>query len=113
LLSEFNELKKLIQFAPGFLVVEPMPVPVMAWLLDVDETSFLDLLEKNRLFVDFFELRGHASPGVTLKRHLREFLSDKNRSMGHYHNPAPHHLAICLKHYKSIFDHPWSDTESK
>jgi hypothetical protein len=112
LLSGSNDLEELIQFAPGFLVIRHMPVPVIAWLLDVDETSFLDLLERNRHFVNFFELRGPA-PGVMLNRHLREFLSDRNRSIGHYHDPTPHHLAICLKHYKSIFDHPWSDMESK
>ena len=112
LLSGSNDLEKLMQFAPGFLVIAPMPVPVIAWLLDVDETPFLDLLERNRRFVDFFEFRG-SNPGVMLNRHLREFLSDKNRSIGRYHNPTPHHLVICLKHYKSILDHPWSDTESK
>ena len=41
LLSESKDLEELIQFAPGFLVLRQfMPIPDVAKLLDVDESSF-------------------------------------------------------------------------
>jgi len=112
LLSESKDLEKLIQSAPGFLVNQgSIPIPAAARLFDIDETSFLDLLERNQHFVDFRNLEDHASPGIMLNIHLRKFLCDSNRSLRHYHNPRPHHLAICLKYYQLTFNCPWSGTE--
>jgi hypothetical protein len=113
LLSESRHLEKLIQFAPGFLVLRRfMGIPGVAKLLEVDETSFLELLEGARHFVNFLHPNDIASSGVRLNIHAREFLCDRNRSLGHYHNPRSHHFAICLKNYNLTFDHPWSNIES-
>ena len=113
LLLESPNLEKLIQFAPGFPVLQKfMTVPAVAKLLEVDETSFLELLEGARHFVTFLHPNDIASSGVRLNIHACDFLWDRNRSIGHYHNPRSHHLAICLKDYNLTFDHPWSDTMS-
>jgi hypothetical protein len=107
LLSESTNLGKLIQFAPGFLVLqELMTIPDVAKLLEVDEASFLVLLEGARHFVNFSHPNDIASSRVWLNEHAREFLCDRNRSLGHYHNPRSHHFAICLKGYNLTFDHP-------
>ena len=110
LLSESTNLEKLIQFAPGFPVLRQfMTIPNVAKLLEVDETSFLGLLEGARHFVNFSHPNNITSSEVRLNDHVCEFLCDRNRSLGHYHNPRSHHFAICLKLYNLIFDHPWSD----
>ena len=114
LLSESRDLEELIQFAPGFLVLrEFMTIPDVAKLLDVDESSFLDLLQKARHFVNFQHPNDIASSGIMFNFHAREFLCDRNRSIGHYHNSRSHHIAICLKVYNLAFDHSWSDMESR
>ena len=114
LLSESRDLEELLQFAPGFLVLRRvMAILDVAKLLDVEESSFLDLLRKARHFVNFLHRNDIASDsGVRLNIHAYEFLCDRNRSISHYHNPRSHHFAICLKCYNLIFDHPWSDIES-
>jgi hypothetical protein len=112
LLSESRDLEKLIQLVPGFLVLRQfLTIPDVAKLLEVDATSLLELLERARHFVNFLHPNDIASSGVRLNIHAREFLCDRNRSIGHYHNPRSHHFAICLKNYNLIFDHPWSDIE--
>jgi len=112
LLSESKDLEKLIQFTPGFLVMNHfMSIPDVGKLL-VGETSFLDLLERNRHFVNVLDRRGHSSPEAMLNIHLRQFLCDRDRSVGHYYNPKPHHLAICLG-YDFTFNRSWSDTDSE
>jgi hypothetical protein len=109
LLSESNELEELMEFAPEFFIIScPRPIPNMARLFDVDETAFLDLLERNRHFVNFF-MWNHASPSVGLNRHLCDFLSDRNRARAHYRDLKPHRHAICLKLYELVFGHPWPD----
>ena len=111
LLSESRDLEELIQFSPGFFVLRHfMTIPDVAKLLDVDESSFLDLLHRARHFVNF--LHSNASCRVRLNIHAREFLCDRNRSVDHYHNPRFHHFAICLKVSNLTFNHPWSDMES-
>ena len=113
LLSESTNLDKLIQFAPGFLVLQEfMTIPDVAQLLEVDETLFLQLLEGARHFVNFLHPSDIVSPAVRLNDHAREFLCDRNRSLGHYYHPRSHHFAICLKDYNLTFDHPWSNIES-
>jgi len=107
LLSKSNDLEKLFQFAPDFFVIEDYKdTPDIASLLDIDETILWDLLERNRHFVNF------NSSWVVLNRHFRDFLSDRNRSRGYYHNLRPHRLSLCLRFYKLIFDHPWLDNEN-
>ncbi|KIM46666.1 hypothetical protein M413DRAFT_440266 [Hebeloma cylindrosporum] len=107
-LSESRALEELIQFAPGFLVMRQfMTIRDAATLLDVNETLFLDLLERVRPFVNF--LLSNVSAGVRFNVHARDFLCDKTRSMGHYHNPRFHHFSICLKDYKLTFE---SDSET-
>jgi hypothetical protein len=60
LLSESNDLEKLIQLAPGLLVIEPFtPVPDIVRLLNINEASFLDLLERNRHFLNFLKPKNH------------------------------------------------------
>src|SRR6266568_4341289 len=82
LLSESSDLEKLIQFAPGFIVLwYLLPIPDVAKLLDIDETSFLGLIERNRHFVAFKESRDHTFPSVMPNSHLCKFLSDRNRSL--------------------------------
>jgi hypothetical protein len=113
LLSESRDLEELIQFAPGFLVLRQfMTITDVAKLLDVNENSFLDLLQRARHFVNFLDPNDIASSGVRLNIHALEFLCDRNRSIGHYHNPRSHHFAICLKDYNLAFNHPWSDIEN-
>jgi hypothetical protein len=113
LLSESTYLEKLLELAPGFLVLlEFMRIPDVAQLLEVDETSFRKLLDGARHFVNFLHPIDIASSGVRLNVHAREFLCDRNRSIGHYHNPRSHRFAICLKVYNLAFHHPWSDIES-
>jgi hypothetical protein len=113
LLSESTNLEKLFQFAPDFFVLRTsLTIPDVAKLLEVDETSFLGLLEGARHFVNFSHSNDIASSEVKLNDHAREFLCDRNRSLGHYHNPRSHHFAICLKRYNLIFNHPWSDIQS-
>ena len=111
LLAESRDLEKLIQFAPGFLVMKHFEIiPDVVKLLDIDETSFLDLLERNRHLVDFLPDEDPAFPRVRLNHHVRDFLTDRNRSIGHYHNPRHYHLAICLNYYyRFIFHHPRLD----
>ena len=106
LLSESTNLEKLIQFAPGFPVLRQfMTIPNVAKLLEVDETSFLELLRGARHFVNFLHPSDITSSEVEvrLNDHVCEFLCDRNRSLGHYHNPRSHHFAICLKLYNLIF----------
>ena len=115
LLSESTNLENLIQFAPGFLVLrEFMTIPDAAKLLEVDETSFLELLRGARHFVNFLHPSDITSSEVEVRLniHVHEFLCDRNRSIGHYHNPRSHHFAICLKDYNLTFDHPWPDIKS-
>jgi hypothetical protein len=115
LLSESNDLEKLIQLAPGLLVIEPFtPVPDIVRLLNINEASFLDLLERNRHFLNFLKPKNRPYLELVVNLHLREFLADRSRSRGHYYDPVPHHLAICLNEYKLTFDndHPWSDANS-
>ena len=110
LLSESRDLEDLIQFAPGFLVLRRFTtIPNVAKMLDVDENTFLDLLQRARHFVNFLHRNDMASSAVMLNIHAREFLCDRNRSIGHYHNPRSHHYAICLKSYNLALNHPWSD----
>ena len=110
LLSESRDLEDLIQFVPGFLVLRQfMTIRNVAKMLDVDENSFLDLLQRARHFVNFLHRNDMASSAVMLNIHAREFLFDRNRSIGHHHNPRSHHFAICLKYYNLAFNHPWSD----
>ena len=114
LLAESRDLDELIQFAPGFFVMMSFEfIPDVAMVLDIDETSFLDLLERNRHFVDFLHLKDHASPHVRLNLHVRDFLTDRNRSIGHHHNPRPHHLAICFNYSRLSFDHPWLEDRKR
>ena len=109
LLSESTNLEKLIQFAPGFPVLRQfMTIPNVAKLLEVDESSFLELLEGARHFVNFSHPNDITFCKVRLNDHTREFLCDRNRWLGHYHNPRSHHFAICLRRYNLIFDHPQS-----
>lgn len=110
LLSESTNLEKLLQFAPGFFVLQDfMTIPDVAKLLEVDETSFRGLLEGARHFVNFLHPNDIASSRVMFNTHICEFLCDRNRSIGHYHDPRSHHFAICLKRYNLTFDHPWLD----
>jgi hypothetical protein len=111
--SQCRDLEKLMQFAPGFLVLEHfMPIPDVARMFDVNETAFLDLLERTRDFVNFLDASDNASPEIRLNVHVREFLCDRNRSIGHYQTPRSHRLAICLKVFEWTFDRPWSNPES-
>ena len=113
LLSESRDLEELFQFAPGFLVLQQfMTIPDIVKLLDVDESSFLALLKRARHFVNFRHPNDIASSEVRLNIHACEFLCDRNRSIGHYHNPRFHHFAICLQDYNFTFDHPWLDIEN-
>lgn len=110
--SKSRDLETLMQKAPGFLVLEHfMPIPDVVRMFEVDESAFLDLLERTRDFVNFFDTTDNASPEIRLNVHVREFLCDKNRSTGHYQKPRFHHLAICLKVFKWTFERPSSDPE--
>jgi len=112
-LSESKDLENLMQVAPGFLVMKHfMPIPDAARMFDVNETTFLDMLKRTRDFVNFSDANDSDSPEVRLNLHVREYLCDKNRSLGHFQKPRSHHLAICLKVFEWTFNRPWSDPES-
>ena len=99
-LSESGDMENLIQFAPGFIVVKNFTfIQHIVKVLDVHGLSLLDLSKRNRRFVSLLNHSGHASPEVMFNIHFREFLSDRNRSIGHYQDPITHHLAVYLKGY--------------
>jgi len=107
LFSGIKDLENLIRLAPDFFIMEgKLHIPDIARLLDIEETLFLDLLERNEHFVNW------TSQGVMLNRHLRGFLSDRKRSKDRYCNPRPHHFAICLKIYNVAFDLPRLDIKN-
>ena len=111
--SERSDLENLMQFTPGFLVLEHfMPIPDVARMFDLDEIEFLDLLEKTRDFVNFLDASDTASSEIRLNIHVREFLCNRNRSISHYQKPRSHHFAICLKVFDWTFERPWSNPES-